>query len=73
MNIVHEGRCGHIDIGGRHYNIEHIEGGLFAIHFQCGHRHRGRDADLTTLLALVQSDPHRWMLEDRSRRVLRAA
>lgn len=68
MRIVHQGRGGYVDIDGRRYAIEHVEGGRFCIHFPSGNRHAGRAADLALLATLVRDDPTKWAIDDRSRR-----
>lgn len=66
--VVHEGRGGYVEIGGRRYPIEHVEGGRFVIHFPAGHRHARRAEDRAALERLARSDPARWVVEHRSRK-----
>ena len=62
LQVVHEGRGGHIAIGVHRYAIEHIEGGCFAIHFPGGQRHARLTAHRNLIEALVKSDPAKWHL-----------
>jgi len=68
MRIVHEGRGGYVEIEGRRYVIEHVEGGRFCIHFPSGHRHAARRTDLVALRRLVRDHPATWTIDDRTRR-----
>lgn len=68
MRIVHEGRGGYIEIDGKRYVIEHVEGGRFCIHYPSGHRHANRGAHLHALLRLVAEEPTKWEIDDRTRR-----
>jgi len=71
MRIVHEGRGGHIELDGRRYAIEHVEGGRFCIHFPSGNRHAHRARDRGALERLVRDDPTKWTIDDRSRKPAR--
>lgn len=66
MRIVYEGRGGYIEIDGKRYIIEHVEGGRFCIHYPSGHRHAKRGADLEQLLRLVRDEPAKWTIDDRT-------
>jgi len=68
MRIVHEGRGGYIEIDGKRYVIELVEGGRFCIHYPSGHRHAKRGAHLEALRQLVRDEPTRWAIDDRTRR-----
>jgi hypothetical protein len=68
MQIVHAGRGGYIEIGGRRYVIEHVGDGRFCIYYPSGHRHASREADRAELVSLVAREPETWSLVDRTRR-----
>jgi hypothetical protein len=63
VRIIHEGRGGYIEIDGRRYPIELVEGGQFAIHFPRGRRARGLAEDRAQLDALVAREPEKWAIE----------
>ena len=67
VKVVHEGRGGYVEVDGRRYDIEHVEGGRFCIHFPSGHRTRKRASDLEALEALCRSEPEMWSIERRDR------
>ncbi len=64
--IVHEGRGGYVEIDGRRYAIELVEGGSFVIHFPCSNRHTKLAAHREILHRLAEE--RRWYVEDRSRK-----
>jgi hypothetical protein len=57
VTVVHEGRGGYVEVDGRRYAIEHIEGGRFCI--QRPSRHA---SDREALEALCRSEPEKWSL-----------
>lgn len=59
VTVVHEGRGGYVEIRGRRYVIEHVEGGRFCIHFPSGRR----ASDLEALEVLCASEPEKWWIE----------
>ena len=67
LEIVHEGRGGHVDVDGARYPIEHLEEGRFSIAFPAGNR-RDLRAHLDRLVRLVAEQPGRWTIENRSKR-----
>lgn len=73
MRIVHEGRGGYIELDGRRYAIEHVEGGRFCIHFPSGNRHAHRARDRELLAKLARDEPETWAIDDRSRKPARRA
>lgn len=67
VTIVHEGRGGYVEVGGRRYALEHVEGGRFLIHFPSGNRTSARASDLEALEALCRAEPARWRIERHDR------
>jgi hypothetical protein len=67
VTVVHEGRGGYVEVDGRRYVIEHVEGGHFCIHFPSGHRTRKRGSDLEALEALCRSEPEKWSIDRHDR------
>lgn len=61
--VVHEGRGGHVAVGPRRYDLEHVEGGRFAIHVPA----RAPRDDVDALRALVRRERGRFTLEGRGR------
>lgn len=62
LEVLHEGRGGHIAIGGYRYAIEHVEGGHFCIHFPGGQRHAQLAAHRALLYALVERETGKWFI-----------
>ena len=62
MRVVHEGRGGYVEVDGRRYAIEHVEGGRFCVHFPGGQRHAWLEDDRAALEGLVASAPGTWSL-----------
>jgi hypothetical protein len=67
VRIVHEGRSGYIEIEGRRYVIEHVEGGRFCVYFPSNNRRALRAGDLAMIEQLVRDEPAKWSIEHRSR------
>ena len=67
VTVVHEGRGGYVEVDGRRYLIEHVEGGHFDIHVPSGHRTKKRASDLEALEALCRSEPEKWSIERHDR------
>ena len=63
VTVVHEGRGGYVEVEGRRYAIEHVEGGRFCIYVPSGHRARKRASDLEALEALCKSEPGKWSID----------
>jgi hypothetical protein len=63
VTVVHEGRGGYVEVDGRRYVIEHVEGGHFCIHVTSGRRTRQRASDLEALEALRKSEPEKWSID----------
>lgn len=59
VRVVHEGRGGYVEVGGRRYAIEHVGGGRFCIHLVG----KGREQDRVALEQLLREEPAKWVLE----------
>lgn len=64
--IIHEGRGGHIEYDGYNYDIEHIDGGHFSIHFPSGNNHNNLQEHLDVLKELADSKEPKWYVENKS-------
>jgi hypothetical protein len=63
VTVVHEGRGGYVEVDGRRYVIEHVQGGRFCIHVPSGRRTRERASDLEALEALCRSESEKWSID----------
>ena len=60
IKVVHEGRGGYVELEGRRYTIDHVEGGCFCIHFPNGHRHKSLQDHFVRLTAFAESRDPKW-------------
>jgi len=64
IKTVHEGRGGYVELGGVRYTIDHVEGGVFCIHFPSGNKHPDPAAHRDALIAFAKSHDPKWYLGD---------
>ena len=67
IEIVHEGRSGHVELEGYRYRIEMFADGHFSISFPDGNRHNRLQAHLEQLTEFAALQDPEWAVENRSR------
>ena len=70
IEIVHQGRGGHLIYDGYEYAIELVEAGHFCIHFPSGHRHGKLQEHLIALEDFAERQDPKWFVEGRGRALI---
>lgn len=67
IKTVHEGRGGYVEIESTRYTIDHVEAGIFCIHFPNGHPARVANKHLPFLEAYAKNKNPKWYVGTRKK------